>query len=76
MHGTPDKPRLSVHVSNTHVSAQIIDDDRGATLVYVTTVGQKVSGTMTEKAIFVGQEIAKKAKKAKVIKSCIRSRST
>lgn len=66
--GTSAQPRLSVFVSNQHVSAQIIDDTKQRTLAYVTTVGQKVSGTMSEKAAWVGVEIAKKAKAAKVRK--------
>jgi large subunit ribosomal protein L18 len=65
--GTTERPRLSVHVSNKHVSAQIIDDTKHQTLAYVSTVGQKAaSGTMTERATWVGTEIAKKAKTAKV----------
>lgn len=65
--GTTERPRLSVHVSNKHVSAQIIDDTKHATLAAVTTVGQKAAtGTMTARAEWVGTEIAKKAKAAKV----------
>lgn len=64
--GTADRPRLSVTISNMHVSAQIIDDTKGVTLVSATTVGKKVSGTMTEKAAALGAEIAKKAVNAKV----------
>jgi large subunit ribosomal protein L18 len=55
-----------VNVSNAHISAQIIDDSEGKTLAYVTTVGQKQTGTMSEKAAWVGKEIATKAKKARV----------
>jgi large subunit ribosomal protein L18 len=64
--GTKDRPRLSIFISNRHVNAQIIDDDKGKTLAYVTTVGQKISGTMSERAAWVGTEIAKKAKTAKI----------
>lgn len=35
-------------------------------MAYATTVGQKLGGTMTEKAAWVGTEISKKAKKANV----------
>ena len=67
--GTPERPRLTVHVSNLHVSAQIIDDTNHKTLAHVSTVGKKdASGTMTERAAWVGAEIAKKAKAAKVTK--------
>ncbi|MBQ8984375.1 50S ribosomal protein L18 [Candidatus Saccharibacteria bacterium] len=66
IHGTSARPRLSVHVSNLHITAQVIDDDKKVTLAYATTVGQKLSGTKTEKAAAIGKEIAEKAKKAKV----------
>ena len=68
IHGTADRPRLSVNISNVHVTAQIIDDDKGVTLAYATTVGSKQKGSKTELAEFVGSEIAKKAKKAKITK--------
>lgn len=64
--GTAERPRLSVTISNVHVSAQIIDDAKGHTVASATTVGAKQAGTMTEKCAWVGTEIAKKAKKAKV----------
>lgn len=65
--GTTERPRLSVHVSNLHVTAQVIDDTSHQTVAYATTVGQKAAtGTMTDKAVWVGAEIAKKAKAAKV----------
>lgn len=66
--GTTERPRLSVSVSNLHLTAQIIDDSTSRTLAYATTVGQKIEGSMAEKAVWVGSEIAKKAKKAKVTK--------
>ena len=66
IHGTAERPRLSVHVSNQHITAQIIDDDKSTTLAYATTVGSKLTGTKTEKAAAIGKEIADKAKKAKI----------
>ena len=68
IHGTAERPRLSVNISNIHVTAQLIDDDKGVTLAYATTVGSKQKGSKTELAAFVGSEIAKKAKKAKISK--------
>lgn len=65
--GTTERPRLTVFVSNKHISAQIIDDSKHHTLVQISTVGAKsATGSMTERAAWVGQEIAKKAKSAKI----------
>lgn len=64
--GTAVRPRLSVTISNLHVSAQLIDDDSNTTLAAASTVGSKATGTMTEKAATIGTEIAKKAKTAKI----------
>jgi len=66
INGTAERPRLTVTISNKHVSAQIIDDVAQTTIVASTTVGAKQTGTMTELATFVGTDIAKKAKKAKI----------
>ena len=66
IHGTAERPRLAVHISNMHITAQVINDDEGKTLAYATTVGSKLTGTMTEKAAKIGEEIGKKAKTAKV----------
>lgn len=68
VNGTAERPRLSVTISNLHISAQIIDDSKHHTLAAATTVGTKQTGTTTEKAAWVGGEIAKHAKKAKVTK--------
>ena len=68
IHGTSDRPRLSVHFSNLHITAQVIDDDKKTTLAYATTVGAKMTGSKTEKAAKIGAEIAKKAKTAKISK--------
>lgn len=65
--GTARRPRLSVHVSNLHITAQLIDDTASKTLGYATTVGNKnAKGTMTEKAAAVGADIAAQAKAAKI----------
>jgi large subunit ribosomal protein L18 len=64
--GTAERPRLTVTISNKHVSAQIIDDVKQHTLVASTTVGTKQTGSISEQATFIGTDIAKKAKKAKI----------
>jgi large subunit ribosomal protein L18 len=66
IHGTAQRPRLAVHISNLHVSAQIIDDEKGVTLVSASSVGHKMTGNMTDKATQVGKDIGAKAKKAKI----------
>ena len=67
VYGTATRPRLSVHISNYHVTAQIIDDSASKTLLYVSTVGKKsVKGSLTEQAEWVGDELGKQAKNAKV----------
>jgi large subunit ribosomal protein L18 len=66
--GDANRPRLSIFISNTHITAQLIDDAKQHTLASSTTVNAKVTGTMTEKAAWIGSEIAKKAKKVGVSK--------
>ncbi|MDB5178367.1 MAG: ribosomal protein [Patescibacteria group bacterium] len=64
--GTTVRPRLSVKISLRHIIAQLIDDTTGRTLASATTVSSDAKGTMTEKAVWVGEQIAAKAKTAKV----------
>lgn len=66
VHGTAARPRLTVFISNRHITAQLIDDDASKTLAYATTVGAKDSGTGIEQAKIIGASIAKKGKAAKV----------
>ena len=65
--GTADKPRLSVFRSNKDIYAQVIDDNKGITLLSASSrekgiVDKKV--TKTEKAKLVGNLIAERAKEA------------
>ncbi len=65
--GTESAPRLSVFKSNKYVYAQIIDDDKGNTLVSVST--EKLSGKgMLERSKNAGKEIAKLALAKKISK--------
>lgn len=64
--GSTLRPRLSVHISNLHITAQIIDDTTGKTLAYASTVGREIKGTKTERAVIIGKDIAAKAQKSKI----------
>lgn len=66
--GTSERPRLSVHISNRHVSAQIIDDSKKVTIVAASSASKKQTGTLSEQAADIGAEIAKKAKTKKIKK--------
>lgn len=63
--GTTERPRLAVFKSAQHIYAQIIDDTKGVTLVAESDL-KLDKGTKTEKAAVVGENLAKKALKAKV----------
>ena len=69
--GTTLRPRLCVYRSLNHIYAQIIDDSKQVTLVACNTtqkeVADKVKGmTNKEQAKYVGEQIAKLAKKKKI----------
>jgi len=71
--GTPLRPRLNIFRSAQHIYAQIIDDERGNTLISAGTmepsVRERVTAGMTkvEKAYLVGQIIAERAREAGII---------
>ena len=63
--GTADKPRLSVFRSNKSIYAQIINDEKGETLVSASSVTKEIGEkkvTKTEAAKLVGKLIAERAK--------------
>ncbi len=66
--GTAERPRLCVRITNTHISVQIINDHTATTLVSTTTVGNRTKLTLTEKAVVIGADIAKKAIAQKINK--------
>jgi len=63
LHGTAERPRVTVTFSNKNVFAQIIDDDAGKTLAYVSTKdkGAEASGKNKSAARWVGGTLAGKA---------------
>ncbi|WCL55648.1 MULTISPECIES: 50S ribosomal protein L18 [Kordiimonadales] len=63
------RPRLSVHRTNQHIYAQVIDDVKGATLAAASTIEADLRAGSTsnkEAATKVGQLIAERAKAAGV----------
>lgn len=66
VHGTPERPRLSVFRSARHIYAQLIDDVKGLTLASASTktkaLREKLAKTGNKKAAeAVGEAIAKEA---------------
>ncbi len=66
--GTPERPRLSVFKSLSHIYAQVIDDVNGVTIASASTltktIASKLEGKNKQEAAFmVGEAVAKKAMK-------------
>ena len=67
--GTSERPRLCVFRTNDNIEAQIIDDVKGVTLVSASSLEKELNlknGVNVEAAKVIGEEIAKRAKKAKI----------
>ena len=65
--GTPERPRLNVYRSTTHIYAQVIDDTTGNTLVAASTLDAEIKGKLegkskVEQATIVGELIGSRAK--------------
>jgi large subunit ribosomal protein L18 len=70
--GVPERPRLSVNFSGQHIYAQIIDDEKGATLVGVATTEKALAKSKlrpnVKSAEEVGKLVAERAKLKKITK--------
>ena len=67
VHGSPARPRLVVHRSARHVTAQVVDDTAGHTLASASSLEADLRGLAadkTAKARRVGELVAERAKKA------------
>jgi len=64
--GTDSRPRLSVFRSNSSLYGQVINDDKGLTIVAISD-GKMKGKTKTERAKLAGAELAKLAKEKKVV---------
>src|SRR3954447_5302495 len=65
--GTPERPRLAVTRSSRHITAQVVDDTTGRTLVSASTVEstlRSMEGDKTARAKRVGEVVAERAKGA------------
>jgi len=60
--GTSERPRLAVARSLKHISAQLIDDVAGKTIVAASDADVKTKGKKAEVAAQVGKLIAERAK--------------
>lgn len=60
--GTAERPRLAIFRSNRFVSAQVIDDAKGHTIV--SAHGREFKGAQSAQAAAVGKAIAERAKAA------------
>lgn len=71
--GTPSRPRLAVHFSGRHITAQVIDDTIGKTLVSVNTTEAELRAKPGARANVataseVGKLIAERAAAQKITK--------
>jgi large subunit ribosomal protein L18 len=71
LHGTASKPRLSVHKSNKHIQAQLIDDSTGTTLASIGTFSEEFRNTQyvsknKESARKLGERLAELAKEKNI----------
>ena len=68
--GTAECPRLAVFRSNKNITAQIIDDNKGVTLAYASTLDKEIKTKKSNKeaAKEVGTLIAKRALEKKIKK--------
>lgn len=61
IHGTAERPRLSVYRSEQHIHAQIINDDTGRTIAAASDVKMAKTEKPMSRATLVGVELAKAA---------------
>lgn len=66
IHGTAERPRLSVFRSDKHISAQVINDVLGRTIVAASDAKIVASGKPLARAAAVGEALAQAAKAAGV----------
>lgn len=71
IYGVAEKPRMCVFRSLTDIYVQVIDDDKGVTLVSSSSLDKELKGKLkgknkTEQAVEVGKLVANRAKEKKI----------
>lgn len=70
LHGTAEKPRMSVQRSNQHLAVQLIDDDKSQTVVSLSTTMKEFRDKKIKKsknaAKLIGAKIAELAKQKQI----------
>jgi large subunit ribosomal protein L18 len=70
--GKKTHPRLSVYRSNKYIYAQLIDDEKGSTLIAVNEKDLKIDKgkkySKSQKAELVGELLARKARRKRITK--------
>jgi len=59
--GTAERPRLAVYKSNRFISAQLIDDENGTTVL--ASHGRSFPGSLSVQSVAVGKDLATAAQK-------------
>jgi len=71
IHGTAERPRLSLYRSNRHIVLQLIDDDLGVTIASASSVEPSLrpsGGGTVDAAKVLGKVVAERAKAAGISK--------
>jgi len=71
--GTSERPRLSVFRSIKHIYAQVIDDERGQTLLFVSSQSKEMHAKLVgkkkrEQAKILGAEVARRCLEQQITK--------
>jgi large subunit ribosomal protein L18 len=71
--GTGERPRLCVRRSLNHMYAQLVDDEKGTTILQIGSSGKEIASTIAQKnkievSKIVGELLAEKAKEKGISK--------
>ncbi|MBV9462949.1 MAG: 50S ribosomal protein L18 [Verrucomicrobiae bacterium] len=69
IHGTAERPRFSVKFTEKHIHIQFIDDEKGVTLVALSSTQEGIGGKLkpnVQGAVSAGKLAAERAKEKKI----------